>query len=183
MPTRLARLRRPGADCLYAGGDLDGRGLPLLRVTRDTAGARHLFRYGDGTEFGVERASSSTFSVCCGSARPLTAEDATTYLLGPVLGFVPRRLGITCLHASAVLVGGRAVALAGPPGAGKSTTAAEFARAGEFRRLAALAPQRRVYRPVPDSDPARLPALCELVRRQVEQPVPRSGAPRLEHRA
>src|SRR5262249_22104194 len=36
----------------------------------------------------------------------------------------------TCLHASAIGVDGRAIALIGPAGAGKSTTAAAFARQG-----------------------------------------------------
>jgi len=48
------------------------------------------------------------------------------------MGFVLRLRGITCLHASAVAVGGRAIALLGPAGAGKSTTAAAFARLGHF---------------------------------------------------
>ena len=59
-----------------------------------------------------------------------TLEDAATYLLGPVLGFVLRLRGITCLHASAVAVGDRAIALMGPANAGKSTTAAGFSRMG-----------------------------------------------------
>jgi hypothetical protein len=46
------------------------------------------------------------------------------------MGFVLRLRGITSLHASAVAVGDFAVALAGCPGAGKSTTAAAFARCG-----------------------------------------------------
>jgi hypothetical protein len=59
-----------------------------------------------------------------------TLEDACTYLLGPVIGFVLRLRGVTCLHASAVAAGEQAIALAGFPGAGKSTTAAAFARCG-----------------------------------------------------
>ena len=60
----------------------------------------------------------------------LTVEDASTYLLGPVLGLVLRLRGITCLHASAIDVGGHAIAVIGPPGSGKSTTAAIFATSG-----------------------------------------------------
>jgi hypothetical protein len=59
-----------------------------------------------------------------------TLEDACTYLLGPVLGFVLRRRGVVCLHASAVALGNSAIALTGSPGAGKSTLAAAFARRG-----------------------------------------------------
>jgi hypothetical protein len=41
-----------------------------------------------------------------------------------------RLRGITCLHASAVSYQGRCIAFLGSPGAGKSTTAAAFARNG-----------------------------------------------------
>ena len=66
----------------------------------------------------------------CNRPAPLTREDAATYLLGPILGFVLRRRGITCLHASAVAIDGEAIALVGSGGAGKSTTAACFAQRG-----------------------------------------------------
>jgi len=46
------------------------------------------------------------------------------------MGFVLRLRGITCLHASAIALGDCAIALAGSPGAGKSTLAAAFARNG-----------------------------------------------------
>jgi hypothetical protein len=60
----------------------------------------------------------------------LTLEDTATYLLGPVFGFLLRLRGVTCLHASAVAVNGKALVLLGQAGAGKSTTAAAFARIG-----------------------------------------------------
>jgi hypothetical protein len=59
-----------------------------------------------------------------------TLEDAATYLMGPVLGFVLRLRGMVSLHASAVAIGDRAIALVGEGGAGKSTTAAAFACLG-----------------------------------------------------
>ena len=59
-----------------------------------------------------------------------SAEEAATYLLGPVLGLLLRFRGVTCLHASAVAIGGSVIAFVGAEGAGKSTTAAAFARAG-----------------------------------------------------
>jgi hypothetical protein len=83
--------------------------------------------YSDGTEFVVDRAGSQVWA---NWPDPLTLDDAATYLLGPVLGFVLRLRGVICLHASAIVVGDRAVALVGPPSAGKSTTAAAFARMG-----------------------------------------------------
>jgi len=45
-------------------------------------------------------------------------EDTCTYLVGPVIGFALRLRGVVCLHASVVIVNGRAVALCGHPGAG-----------------------------------------------------------------
>jgi hypothetical protein len=46
------------------------------------------------------------------------------------LGFVLCLRKIVCLHASAVVIGNQAIALLGPAGAGKSTTAAAFAMQG-----------------------------------------------------
>jgi hypothetical protein len=47
-----------------------------------------------------------------------------------VLGFIARRRGRLCLHASSALVGGRSIAFAGAAGAGKSTLAAALALTG-----------------------------------------------------
>jgi len=54
---------------------------------------------------------------------PLTLDDAMTFLLGPVMGYALRRRGLLALHASAVVIGGHAIGIVGPGGAGKSTTA------------------------------------------------------------
>lgn len=61
---------------------------------------------------------------------PLTRDDAMTFLLGPVLGYVLRRRGMLALHASAAVFQNVAVAFVGPGGAGKSTLAAACAKAG-----------------------------------------------------
>jgi ABC-type multidrug transport system fused ATPase/permease subunit len=75
--------------------------------------------FADGTDFLVDRPGRNIWA-----AWPdhLTIDDASSYLLGPVMGFVLRLRGSVCLHASAVAVDGRAFALVGHPGAGKSTT-------------------------------------------------------------
>lgn len=84
-------------------------------------------QYGDGTCFLVDREGTQVW----GRPGPkLTAEDALVYLLGPVMGFVLRRRGRLALHASAVGIGGAAVALVGSAGTGKSTTAAALALRG-----------------------------------------------------
>jgi hypothetical protein len=46
------------------------------------------------------------------------------------MGFVMLLRGVVCLHASAVAVGDKAIALLGPAGSGKSTTAAAFSDRG-----------------------------------------------------
>jgi hypothetical protein len=81
----------------------------------------------EGTLFLVDRAGSEIWAVWPDTC---TLEDAVTYLTSTVMGLVLSLRGVTCLHASAVVVGGRAVVFAGAAGAGKSTTAAVFAKCG-----------------------------------------------------
>jgi hypothetical protein len=60
----------------------------------------------------------------------VTPEYLSTYLLGPVVGWLLRVRGTVCLHGSAIAVKDQAIALVGPSGAGKSSTATRFARMG-----------------------------------------------------
>jgi hypothetical protein len=83
--------------------------------------------YNDGTHFVIDAAAERLWATW---QAPLTLEDLTTYLLGPVMGFILRRRGITALHSSTVSVGGRAIALCGESESGKSTTAAALAVRG-----------------------------------------------------
>jgi hypothetical protein len=127
IPPRLeAEVAHAGAPW-HVSPHYDSSGMPTL-VVRRMPGARsfHL-RYGDGTEFVVEDAGRR---VWCRWDEDLTLEDVATYLLGPVMGFILRQRGLTCLHASAVEVAGGAVLLVGASGAGKSTTAAALALRG-----------------------------------------------------
>ena len=110
----------------------DECGEPLLKFFHLEDGNYHRFCYADQTEFVVNNDGSR---VWCKWVEPLTLEDAATYLLGPVMGFVLLLRGIVCLHASAITVGDSAIALVGPAGSGKSTTAAAFASRG-YRILA-----------------------------------------------
>lgn len=61
---------------------------------------------------------------------PDLAEDLPQILTGPGLAMALEGRDALVLHASAVLVGGRAVLLIGMSGAGKSTTAAALVRSG-----------------------------------------------------
>ena len=92
-------------------------------------GAEDFFElaYGHEAIFFVDAAAERIWGNC---VLPLTDEDFATFLLGPVMGFVLRRRSILALHASAVVVGGQAIALCGESQAGKSTTAAALALRG-----------------------------------------------------
>jgi len=102
-------------------------GQPNLRVGLLPGGEYFAFFYGDGVRFAVERGGREVWADW---PEHYSLEDACTYLIGPVIGFVLRLRGVTCLHASAIAVGEQAIALVGFPGAGKSTTAAAFAHCG-----------------------------------------------------
>lgn len=56
--------------------------------------------------------------------------DVDSFLLGPILGCVLRLRGQVCLHASVLEFRGKAFAMIGHKGAGKSTTAAALLEAG-----------------------------------------------------
>jgi hypothetical protein len=101
--------------------------VPTLRVWRIDDGRYLKLRYSDATEFVVRRDGTAVWATWPSTS---TLDDVATYLLGPVLGFVLRLRRILCLHASAIAVEGKSIALLGPAGAGKSTTAAAFGQLG-----------------------------------------------------
>lgn len=120
----------------------DGRGQEELIYTNADSGQPHnmglciwrvvekgLLRiaYPDGTQFWLDDRRETLWATW---PETLSLEETCTYLFGPILGFLLRLRGTTCLHASAVNIEGRAVAFVGAAGTGKSTTAAAFARRG-----------------------------------------------------
>lgn len=126
-PPWLGKMLEAEQQIYYVSKYQDERGEPALTVWKLADGAHFRLFYSDGIEFIVDRSGSRIWASC---SETLTREDTTIYLLGPVLGFLLRLRGVTCLHASAVVVGDQAIALLGPAGAGKSTTAACFTRLG-----------------------------------------------------
>jgi hypothetical protein len=110
----------------YVSPNLDDDGQPNARV--GNLGDRFFcFFYGSGARFAVR---SDGREIWADGPEGYTVEDLATYLVGPVMGFVLRLLGMLPLHACAVAVEDRAIALVGSQGAGKSTTAAAFAKMG-----------------------------------------------------
>jgi len=97
--------------------------------TLNTFGAGEFFelRYDDGTRFIVDGPGRRLWGSWL---PPLTFEDAATYLLGPVMGFVLRRRSVLAFHASSVSISGNAVMLCGSSESGKSTTAAALGLRG-----------------------------------------------------
>lgn len=100
---------------------------PLLRVSTYGDGEFFEFVYADGSEFLFDGCVTRVWGTC---VPPLAIEDLMTYLVGPVMGFMLRRRGMTPLHACAFGSGDSVVAICGAGGAGKSTTAAALALRG-----------------------------------------------------
>jgi hypothetical protein len=125
--TRVPSAFPESVQVFYTSLNVNASGQPNLRVGLFPGREHFGFFYGDGARFAVECRGREVWADW---PEHYSLEDACTYLLGPVMGFVLRLHGVVCLHASAVAVGDRAIALVGLPGAGKSTTAAAFASAG-----------------------------------------------------
>jgi hypothetical protein len=117
----------PASDFLYVSPNCDEHGQPNLRVVMLDGGKYFGFFYSDGARFAVDREAREVWADWPENS---TLEDACMYLVGPVIAFVLRLRGVTCLHASAIALDDRAIALFGLAGAGKSTTAAAFALGG-----------------------------------------------------
>jgi hypothetical protein len=120
-------MARNAEELTYQSAYTDDSGSPALRIWRSADGLYLRLAYYDGMQFWLERTGKEIWAIWPEAS---TLEDASAYILGPVLGVVLRLRGVTCLHASAVALDGQAVAFVGAEGAGKSTTAAAFAREG-----------------------------------------------------
>jgi len=111
----------------YESPYLYENGEPYLIFRKSDDGQLFHFRYGDGTEFLVDRLGTRVSGTW---PDELNLENTVVYLVGQIAAFILRLRGLVCLHASAVVIDGRVLAIAGEPGAGKSTTAACFAQLG-----------------------------------------------------
>jgi hypothetical protein len=127
LPAWLSDVTATQIETSYVAEYKSECGEPALRVFRVLDGKYYRFNYADETEFLVDRAGTEVWARW---TAPLTLEDTATYLLGPVMGFVMLLRGVVCLHASAIAVDDKAIALLGPAGSGKSTTAAAFSDRG-----------------------------------------------------
>ena len=126
-PYSSSRTSEGSEELIYESPYKDDSGSPGLRICETPDNLYWHLTYYDGTQFWLERAGKEIWATWPETS---TLEDACSYLLGPVLGLVLRLRGVTCLHASAVALDDCSVVFVGPEGAGKSTTAAAFAREG-----------------------------------------------------
>jgi hypothetical protein len=110
----------------YISPNRNSDGQPLLRAGK-LGDSYFGFFYADNSRFAVSRDGREIWA---DGPEDYAVEDLATYLVGPVMGFVLRLHGMLPLHACAVAVEDRAIALVGSQGAGKSTTAAAFAKMG-----------------------------------------------------
>ncbi len=127
IPSWLEKLLEAPQESWYSSPYRNKDGDPLLQTWKLADDAHFRLLYRDGTQFIINQQGTKIWATWPDN---LTLEDTATYLLGPVLGFVLRLRGQTCLHASAVVVKNQAIAFVGKAGAGKSTTAAVFAKLG-----------------------------------------------------
>jgi hypothetical protein len=111
----------------YASPYLGSAGTPIVTISVHPVTGYYRWNYSQGMVFLVDPRGTT---VQCAWPAGHDVDDAALSLLGPILGFVLRLRGTTCLHASAVAVDGRAVVLLGRPFVGKSTTAAALTLLG-----------------------------------------------------
>ena len=111
----------------YTSSYLSEAGEPSLRIWQLDGGEFLRISYSDGTEFWLDR---NLETLWVHWPESLSLENTLSYLVGPVLGLLLRLRGVVCLHASVVAINDRSVIFVGSEGAGKSTTAAGFARQG-----------------------------------------------------
>jgi len=125
MPAELADAPAEGQP-FYVSSSLTPSGAPVLVARTIRGGAFIHIGHADGKECVIDRSGSRIWMTWPPDARV----DPYGFLLEFVLGFVLRLRGVLCLHAAGVVIGGRAVALAGPAGIGKSTFAAMLGARG-----------------------------------------------------
>jgi hypothetical protein len=123
-PAEIASQHR---ELIYTSLIKDLLGNPALRMW--SVGNQELLHltYTDGHQFWFDRQRKHVWGTWPENS---CLEEATSYLLGPVLGILLRYKGVVCLHGSSVAINEQAVTFVGPPGAGKSTTATALARRG-----------------------------------------------------
>ena len=127
FPEWLNRSVPPDREALYVSSDTGENGLPSSRVWPLEGGDYFRILYDDGTDCIVDREGTR---IWIWWQEQFGLADVVPYLQGQLLGLAQRLRGVTCLHASAILIGDRAIAVTGVAGSGKSSTATAFLQLG-----------------------------------------------------
>ncbi|MFW2439889.1 MAG: hypothetical protein ACN4GR_11005 [Arenicellales bacterium] len=104
----------------FQSPERDSANKPLITIDFLSETQSYHLKFNDGIEFIVDKTGTSVSGIW---PDHMDLTDCVANLTGPVLGFILRLRGRSCLHASCVLMNGQAIAIAGSQGAGKSTTA------------------------------------------------------------
>jgi hypothetical protein len=123
-------------DWVQAAWRLPAQSLPDRRDPFESPASK-VISLGGGEFFELDYADGTRFVIAGSGDRlwvsylsTLTIEDVGVYLRGPAMGLILQLRGVTALHASAVCLDGRVIALCGARESGKSTTAAALALRG-----------------------------------------------------
>jgi hypothetical protein len=107
--------------------ELAPSGLPWLTMQRFTPDGGFQIQFGDHIDFAIDGTGHHIWSTAL-AGESLAA--AASYLYGFIFGLAFYLQGATCLHASAVAVGNRAILFVGDVGSGKSSMATLFVQQG-----------------------------------------------------
>ena len=127
FPEKIVHLINQEASPYYLEPGFEEKEPPHVVVTILSGGKYYYFNYDGTAQFVCDRQATVVWG---NWQEPFVLEDAALYLLGPILGFMLRLRGVTCLHASSVVVDGGALAITGQSGTGKSTLASALAAEG-----------------------------------------------------
>lgn len=121
-----------GTTEIYVSPGIADNGEPFFKVWRDNKHPQKYIgiQYTDGNGFASFLCNQEGTQVDVIHTESTPFPDILTYFLGPVLGCILRLRQVTCLHAGVVAVDGKALAIIGPKGMGKSTTVATLSQHG-----------------------------------------------------
>ena len=105
----------------------DQGGETWLRISESEDGLFICLSYNDGVEFILDREASNLW---VNAPDELDVSYIASYMVNQVFGFILRMRGITCLHASGIIVDDQALLISAPSGYGKSTLASFFGSRG-----------------------------------------------------
>lgn len=117
---------------VYSSPGIADNGQPFFKVWKQVNHPQDYLgiQYTNGSGFTTFIINQEGSQVSVARTPTILLQDMLTYFLGPVIGCLLSLRQVTCLHAGVIAVNGKALAIIGPKGAGKSTTTAALADFG-----------------------------------------------------